>query len=180
MNEEAEVLPLSRKRRIIDIEDNAPQTIEATKEEREAIKTLLDLVALDSLRFDYRLRRGGGGRVHLSGRLTANATQTCVVSLEPLEASINIPVEMEFWPESLVAELERKADDPGQAGLAEWPEAIVDGTLDLGRVVYETLATALEPYPRKEGATFKWSEDAGASEASKPGPFDALEQLKKR
>jgi hypothetical protein len=179
-NEEAQRPPLLREIRVLDIEDNAPQTIEATAAEREAIRTLLDLVAVKSLRFDYRLRRGGGGRIHVSGRLTAEVTQTCVISLEPLEASIDTPVEMEFWPEALVADLERKTEDPGQAGLLDWPETIVDGTLELGRVVYEILATALEPYPRKEGASFEWSEGAGATEGPKAGPFAALGQLKKR
>lgn len=179
MNEEAEVLPLSRKTRVRDIEANAPQTIEATAAEREAIKILLDLVDLKNLRFDYRLRCGSDGRVYLSGQVKADVSQTCVISLEPVEARVDTPVEMEFWPETPIADLERRTDDPGQAGLLDWPEAIVDGNLDLGRVAYETLATALDPYPRKEGATFQWSQGAGATEA-RAGPFAALEQLKKR
>lgn len=179
-NEEPQGPPLQRKSRVLDIEDNAPQIIEATAAEREAIKTLLDLVALESLHFAYRLRRGGGGRVHLSGRLTADVTQTCVISLEPLEAHIDTPVEMEFWPEGLVADLEHNAADPGQAWHLEWPETIVDGTLDLGQVVYETLATALEPYPRKEDASFQWSQGTSVTDDPKARPFAGLEQLKKR
>lgn len=172
--------PMPRKIRVLDIEDDALKTIEATVAEREAIKTLLDLVALQSLRFDYRLRRTGGGRVQLSGRLTAHATQTCVVSLEPLEARIEIPVEMELWPEALVADFERKARDPSQAGLIdEWPEAIVEGMIDLGPIVYETLAMTLEPYPKKEGARLQWSQDGDAVDGPKTGPFASLEQLKR-
>jgi len=171
--------PLSRDIRVTEIDDNAPLTIEATAAEREAIKTLLDLVALDALRFDCRLRRGGGGRVHLSGRLTGNATQTCVVSLDPLQAVLDTPVEMEFWPEGLVADLARKAEDPGQAGVLDWPGTIVDGAFDLGPVVYETLATALDLYPRKEGASFQWSQGAEAGKADESGPFAALGKLKK-
>ena len=170
--------PISRKVRVTDIEDNARQTIEATASEREAIKDMLDLVGLDALRFDYQLRHGGGGRVHLLGRLTADATQTCVVSLEPVPGALDTPLEMEFWPESLVTDLERKAEDPGQAALLDWPETIVDGTIDLGPVVYETLATALEPYPRKKGASFQWSQ-GGAAEGAESGPFAALRKLKK-
>ena len=170
--------PLSREIRIVDIEDNVPKTIEVTAAERETIRALIDLVALEALSFDYRLRRGGGGRVHLSGRLTADATQTCVVSLEPLHAIVDVPVELEFWPEPLVADLERKAEDPGQAGLLDWPGTIVDGRIDLGPVVYETFATALDPYPKKEGARFQWSQEDGADTAPS-GPFAALKELKK-
>jgi len=171
--------PLSREIRVIDIVDNAPQTIEGSAAEREAIKALLELVALGALRFDYTLRRGGGDRIHLSGRLTADFTQTCVVSLEPLPVAVDIPVEMEFWPESLVADLEHKAEDPGQVGLLDWPESIVDGAFDLGPVVYESLATALDPYPKKEGASFQWSQGSGAAEEAESGPFAALQKLKK-
>lgn len=179
MNEAPEGPPLTRKVRVTDIEDNALETIEATGPERAAIATLLDLQALDRLCFDYRLRRGGGGRVHLAGRLKAALTQTCVVSLEPVGASVDVPVEMEFWPAPLVEDLEQKAEEPGQAGLLEWPEAIADGMIDLGPVVYETLATALDPYPKKEGASFQWSQGAPEAEARESGPFAALKQLKK-
>jgi len=174
-----EAPPLSREIRIVDIEDNAPTTIEATAAERDAIRALVDLVALEALRFDYRLRRGGGGRVHLSGRLTADAMQTCVVSLDPVPAALDVPVEVEFWPEPLVADLERKAEDPGQAGLMDWPGTITDGRIDLGPLVYETFATALDPYPKKEGASFHWSQEGG-SDTSASGPFAALKELKKR
>ena len=171
--------PLSHEMRVADIEENVPQTIEANASERDAIKALLDLVALDALRFDYRLRRGGGGRIHLSGRLLADVTQTCVVSLDPVPVAVNLPVDIEFWPQGLVADLERKAEDPGQAGLLDWPEAIVDGSIDLGPVVYETLATALDPYPKKEGASFQWSQGDRTAEDAESGPFAALRKLKK-
>jgi uncharacterized metal-binding protein YceD (DUF177 family) len=172
--------PLDRRVRVIDIEDNVPHTIEPTSVEMAAVASPLDLAALSGLKLDYRLRRGGGGRVHLSGRLKADVTQTCVVSLEPVEASIDVPVEMEFWPEPLIEGLQKKAEDPGQTSVLDWPEPIIDGTIDLGRVLYETLATALDSYPRKAGASFQWSQGAAEPEAGESGPFAALSQLKKR
>jgi uncharacterized metal-binding protein YceD (DUF177 family) len=171
--------PLAHKLRVIDIEDNAPHTIEPTGAEMAAISSLLDLVALDRLSFEYRLRRGGGGRVHLSGRLKADVTQTCVVSLEPVPSAIDVPVDAEFWPASLLEDFEHRAEDPRQAGVLDWPEPITDGTIDLGPVIYETLATALEPYPKKAGASFQWSQGAAEAEAGQSGPFAALSQLKK-
>ena len=128
---------------------------------------------------DHPAHRGGGGRIHLSGRLTADATQTCVISLEPVKAAVDAPLEIEFWPETLVTDLKGKVEDPTQAGLLDWPEPIADGALDLGPVIYETLATALELYPKKEGTSFQWSQ-GGGPEAQKIGPFAALDQLRKR
>lgn len=181
MNSEADRAVLSRTVRVDDIRGGASGEIAVTKAEMDAIAGMLDLVALEGLTFNYRLDHGGGGRVHLTGRLHANVTQTCVVSLDPVEANLDVPVEVEFWPVSLIDELERSTEEPGNPGLLDWPEAVVDGRIDLGPVIYETLATALEPYPKQEGVSFDWSqgpsEEAGSA---KSGPFAALAALKRR
>ena len=98
IDKDADVPPLTRTLRLVDIEDNSEHRIAATQAEMANIARLLDLVSLDDLTLDYRLRRGAGGRVHLTGRLKAQVAQTCVVSLEPTEAVIDVPVEAEFWP----------------------------------------------------------------------------------
>lgn len=181
MNSEADRAVLARTLRVDEIRDGASGEIAATKAEMDAIARMLDLVALEGLTFVYRLDHGGGGRLHLTGRLHANATQTCVVSLDPVEANLDVPVAVEFWPVSLIDELERSTEEPGNLGLLDWPEAVVDGRIDLGPVIYETLATALEPYPKREGISIDWSQ--GLSEetgSAKSGPFAALAALKRR
>lgn len=181
MNEDAETgSPLTRRLKTTDIEENKDLEIEASRVELANIVELLDLEALDDLRLQYRLRRGGGGRIHLTGKLAAHITQTCVVSLEPVQSVLDVPVDVEFWPAPLIEDLERKADDPSHAGLLDWPEPITNETIDLGPIVYETLATALDPYPKREGARFQWSEGKEAPEDRESGPFAALKELKRR
>jgi uncharacterized metal-binding protein YceD (DUF177 family) len=180
MDKDVDRSPLSWPLRITEIEEAAGARIEATRSEMAAIACLLDLKALNGLSFDYRLRRGSGARLHLTGRLKAHVTQTCVVSLEPVEASFDVPFEVEFWPAHLIEELGRQTEDPGSPGLFDWPEAIIDGTIDLGPIVYETLATALDPYPKREGASFEWSQQGSQTEGRESGPFAALKQLKGR
>ena len=179
MDEEAESQPLSRPLRVVDIDEAVDHSIEATSAEMANIVGLLDLVALDGLKLDYRLRRGAKGRIHLKGRLEAHVVQTCVVTLEPIESNIDIPLEVEFWPAPLLEELESEPEDPGQSGRLDWPEAIADGTIDLGPVIYESLATALDPYPKRAGASLEWSQEAEGAEDVKSGPFAALNKLKK-
>ena len=180
MTEDIDRPVLSRPLKVDEIRDGTSGEIAATESELEAIAKMLDLVTLDQLTFGYSFEHRGGGRLLLNGTLRAMLTQTCVVSLEPIEARLEVPVEMEFWPAALMPRSERNAADPG-AGLLDWPEAIVEGRIDLGPVIYETVATALDPYPKREGARFRWPEDGGEeAESGKTGPFAALAALKER
>jgi uncharacterized metal-binding protein YceD (DUF177 family) len=177
MSKDTDCPPLSRSLRIDDLKEAADGEMSASKAEMTAMAALLDLKGLEDLAFTYRLRPGAGGRVHLNGRLKARVTQTCVVTLDPVETSIDVPVEAEFWPQALIAALEQSEDD--QSAAFDWPEPIKDGKIDLGPLIYETLATSLDPYPKREGASFEWSqgtEDGGTGTS----PFAALEALKRR
>ena len=142
---------LSRPLKLDEIRDSTTGEIAATDAELAAIAERLDLVALKRLALSYRLDRAGSGRLRLAGQLQADVTQTCVVTLEPVDAQLDVPVEIEFWPAALVEEMERNAEESGNHGLLDWPEAVVDGRIDLGPVIYETLATALDPYPKRPG-----------------------------
>ena len=46
----------------------------------------------------YGLLHTSAGRLRLKGQLKADATQTCVVSLDPVAALIDVPVKVEFGP----------------------------------------------------------------------------------
>jgi hypothetical protein len=169
---------LARPVKVDEIRDGTSGSIETTEAEREAVANMLDLEELAALALAYRFDHIGGGRIRLTGMLHANVTQACVLSLEPLERGLEVPVEVEFWPEALIAPSEASAADSGGSGLLDWPEAIVDGRIDLGPVVYDSLATSLDPYPKREGARFEWSAREG--EGAEAGPFSALAALKQR
>jgi hypothetical protein len=171
---------LARPVKVDEIRDGTSGSIETTEAEREAVANMLDLEELAALALAYRFDHIGGGRIRLTGMLHANVTQACVLSLEPLERGLEVPVEVEFWPEALIAPSEASAADSGGSGLLDWPEAIVDGKIDLGPVVYDSLATSLDPYPKREGASFEWSSEGGEGEGAGAGPFSALAALKQR
>lgn len=178
MTSEAEPAVLSRILKVDAIKDGASGEIIATEAEMKAIAGLLDLVRLEGLNVNYRFSHGGAGRLRLSARLQADVTQTCVVSLDPVDARIDLPLEVEFWPDALLKKPENDEDEPGSTKLLEWPEPIEDGKIDLGPIIYETLATALDPYPKREGVSFDWSQ--GEAQEAKSGPFAALAALKRR
>ena len=180
MTSEVQPAPLSRILKVDEIGDGASGEIVATRAEMDAIAGLLDLVRLEGLTFDYRFTHGVSGRLRLVGRLKADVTQTCVVSLDPVDARIDVPLEVEFWPEALLATAESNAELPGSVVVLDGPEPIVCGRIDLGAVAYETLATALDPYPKREGVGFDWSQaEPNQAQEAQSGQFAALAALKR-
>jgi hypothetical protein len=104
-------------------------------------------------------------------------TQSCVVTLEPIDDTLEESFEATFWP--------REAMPPAESGElaiddAPEPEAIIAGQIAIGRVVFESLAAALEPYPRKPGAVLDWQPPSpGEADATPPTtPFAVLANLK--
>lgn len=179
MTNESEQIPFGRPIRVDEIKDGASDEIEATEAEMQDIARLLDLIALAGLAFRYRFEHGGGGRWRLEGHLRADVTQTCVVSLDPVVTRLDMPVEAAYWPASLILNSAHDPEEPASHETLDWPEAIVDGKIDLGPLVYETLATALDPYPKRAGASFDWSQGGDEAESVKTGPFAALRALKR-
>ena len=119
--------------------------------------------------------------------MSALVTQTCVVTLEPFEARVEEPFEVEFAPQAVaeaayeraMAEIEAAHDKA--AALAEQrdpPDAIINGKVNLGALASEFLAMGLDPHPRKPGARF---DDAVApAQDEKASPFSVLAGFRKR
>ena len=171
--------PLARTLRVDGLKDGEERSIEVNAGERESVASLLDLVALDRLSFSFRVHRRGQGRLALRGTLAASVTQICVVSLEPVASTLEVPVEIEFWPMHLIEDRALTVDEAASHGTLDWPEPIVDNKIDLGPVIYETLATALDPYPKREGVSFQWSDGpAEAGPEPEESPFAELKRLK--
>jgi uncharacterized metal-binding protein YceD (DUF177 family) len=171
--------PLRRILRVDDIKDGEERSIAIGPAEREEIANLLDLVALDDLRFTFHFDRRGEGRLVLRGTLNAAVTQTCVVSLDPVPGTLEVPIEIEFWPRHLIEDGAEMLNEAVSQLALDWPETIVDGRIDLGPVIYETLATGLDPYPKRPGISFEWAENGDSPADEKlESPFAALKNLK--
>lgn len=138
----------------------------------------LDLLSCSAIDADLMVKPLAGGRYQVTGRARAKLEQACVISLDPIASDLDEPIDVEF----------RAADDmpdPGGAVLldeADEIEPIESGILDLGKLVYDYLASAVDPYPRKPGAVL--DETGPGSKQDAPGgpsgPFAALARLKER
>ena len=149
-----------------------PFDITATADERMALARRFDLLALDELRGAGVLRPGElAGSVRVEGRLRATATQRCVITDEPVPAAIDAGFRRLFAapPPTEAAEIEI---DP----LADDVEPLAGDRLDVGEILAEELALALDPYPRAPGAELP----AGGEDDPEPRPFAALARLHRR
>jgi len=150
---------------------------EAAPDELPRIAQALDLVACASLRTAYTIAPTFDGRFRLSGRLRAEIGQTCVVTLEPVDSTVDEVFDVTFWPEE-----DMPAPRGGEVDLDEEadPEPIVAGQIDVGRVVFECLAASVDPFPRRPDATLdRRSSQPADGRASKPeSPFAVLANIK--
>jgi hypothetical protein len=151
--------------------------IEANAAERARLAEFYKVDDIAALSLDYRLDPLPSGCYRLTGDLRAELTQLCVVTVEPVGETIQEDVSLEFWPAHLIA----KADNHGNAEdilESDPPEPLVNGRIDLGHLTAEIFASAINPYPRKEGVEFDWSDPKAAEEEGSSKPFAALGRLK--
>ncbi|SFO26236.1 Uncharacterized metal-binding protein YceD, DUF177 family [Bradyrhizobium sp. Ghvi] len=135
------------------------RALEASAAERQAMADVAGLRDILSARADFDIVPKSGGRIQVTGRVRARIGQTCVVTLDPIESEIDEEVDLTFAPEAETRRLEdlieEGRDDQEPPEVADPPEAIVNGTIDLGRIATDALFLAIDPYPRKPGAVFE-------------------------
>ena len=167
-DEFAHRLPLNQ------IRDGERIDLIADDAERRLIADRLDLRGLDRLEAHATLERKGE-IVRARGRLKASLCQSCVVTDEPVDAHADEAFDIYFLPEP-------KTDSPDEeVELVESDCDVVfhDGAaIDLGSAIADTLALAVDPYPRSAGAEAALRE-AGVLSEAEAGPFAALAKLKR-
>lgn len=154
----------------------------ATAAEREALRDaygILDVGAL-TIALEFRPWRKTGYRV--TGTLDARTTQSCVVTLEPVEQVIHEDIDMTYLPQADAERLARRTEEEGEIVVdvesRDPPEGFSGPELDIGALAAEVLALAIDDYPRKPGVTFEGGDgaapDEDAGEDEKRSPFAAL------
>ena len=164
----------ARPQRVDTIGDDA-RTIEidADAQERAALAKRFDLIGIEKLTGKFTIRRDAAGIV-AEGRVAAAVTQACSITGDPLPATVDEPVALRF-----VAE-EDAGQDEVELGDSDIDVIPYDGgTIDLGEVAAETMALALDPFPRGPNAEVVLKE-AGVLSEEQAGPFGVLAGLKDR
>lgn len=156
----------------------------ATQAENAALAERFGLLRIEALSGHLRVRRPAGGPlIRVEGHVTADVRQTCVVSLEPFAAHVEDDFVQLYTlePDREEGEVFVSPEDE------DTPEPLDADFLDLGEIVAEQLALALDPYPRKPSVSFEGAsfgpgtkddgEGVGGDEEGDT-PFAALKHLK--
>jgi len=146
----------------------------ATKEALEAVRAALDILACSRIQVRYRVKASAGGSYRVTGKLEADVTQACVVTTDPVSQSIRSDFDAVFHPPEALTHHEGESEDP----LSDVDtEVIENGVIDVGRLVYEEIASRIDPYPRVPGSNFDW-QDPAVDTPARDNPFAKLAQLK--
>jgi uncharacterized metal-binding protein YceD (DUF177 family) len=156
--------------------------LEANEAERKALRDLWAVLDVQSLKAELQIARWKRDGVKIKGRVQAKIVQACVVTLEPVVSLIDEPVEAIFVPEgSRLARI--AANDSGEMILdpegPDLPDTFTGDTIDAGLTVTEHAALAIDPYPRKQGASFGERIESTQKDDVRPNPFAVLKDWKK-
>lgn len=151
------------------------ETRSADGAERARVAKALDLLAVDRLDAAYSVRPRGKTGYLLKGKVTADVSQACVVTLEPVPATVEAQFSVLFKPDA-----DGRSDlDFDPVAEEDEPEALEHGRIAIGRIVCEHLAAAIDPYPRKADAAFNYV-DPATGDGGKSSPFAALDKLRRK
>lgn len=152
--------------------------IEARPDERAALAQRFDILAINHLRAGGVIRPQASGRVKLEGHLSAEVVQTCVITLEPVTAVIDVPLER-LYGFDVTEHIESGIKEVFLDLADDFPaETLIDDIVDVGAAAAEQLALELDLYPRKAGAVFEALSGEGPKE--RPGPLARLADWRKR
>ncbi|RMB34694.1 uncharacterized protein DUF177 involved in 23S rRNA accumulation [Sphingomonas sp. PP-F2F-G114-C0414] len=147
--------------------------IAATEDERAALAKRFALLSITRLDARLGIKRTESGIV-VKGRVTGAAVQACSVTDEPLDTKIDEPVALLF-----VDQLVSEGDEVELSDDALNTVAIEGGTIDLGEAAADTLALAIDPFPRGPNAAAALTA-AGVISEDEFRPANAFSDLKAR
>ena len=158
-----------------------PVLVDADARQREALAAAHGLLSVERFHAELLVAPWKRNGVRVSGRVEADITQQCVVTLDPLRAKVEEAVEGLFLPED--SKLGRRGFEAGgeihiDAEGPDSPETFSGDTIDVGALAEQFFSLGIDPYPRKPGATLAPADDGDAS-SQREGPLqEKLRQLK--
>ena len=169
MRQEEDVSPVSFRVNVARLPNKGmPVVVEADEKQRAKLAAIHDLVSVERYRAELLVSSWKRNGIRVKGKVEADITQECVVTLDPVKAAIQEAVEGLFLPEDSklgrlgiqeAGEIVLDADGPDS------PETFSGDTIDVGALAEEFFGLAIDPYPRKPGASVEIVKDDEADDA---------------
>jgi uncharacterized metal-binding protein YceD (DUF177 family) len=145
----------------------------ADAEACRAIAAELGILSIESLAWTVNARPWRKDGFQVTGQVTADVSQACIVTLEPVAEHISEEINLRFLPAEKLEKTRRdellEVEVAFDAEPEDEPEVFSGDTFDLGPLIIEHMALGLNPYPRKAGA-----ELGNQAEANAPADENAL------
>jgi hypothetical protein len=161
--------------------------IEADGRERDALRDFHGLEEVKSFKADLQIVPWKKDGIRVRGRVGADIVQSCVVTLEPVDAEIDAEIDSLFVPQdSRLARL--PLDDNGELVISadgpDIPETFSGDILDAGAIAEEFFELAIDPYPRKvetaSAAPVDMTVGTGETDEKPVNPFASLKDWKQK
>ncbi|MBA4747681.1 MAG: DUF177 domain-containing protein [Sphingopyxis sp.] len=154
---------------------SGPLALTANAAERAAITARLGLEAAERFEVAAVLEATAEG-ARLTGAVTADVVQSCAATGLPVPAQVRAPFTLRY-----VAALDLPGEPEAEVELGDEDLDIMPlepGGVDVGEAAVQTLALALDPFPRHPDAE-RILKERGVLSEGQAGPFAALAALKK-
>lgn len=167
---------------------------EADDRQRIDLARRLAIMSVEKAECIATIQKVSGGTFHVMGTVRADITQSCVVSLAPVPASVED--EFEGWysdkDANAVSFAKARSERDVKKGQTEIevleesadPEQIVGGKIDIGELATQFLSLALDPYPQADGAAHVYTANPPAADGEgaelRKSPFEALKDWKEK
>ncbi len=141
----------------------------------------LGVVAVSNVTADFLVKPERRFGYRLTGQISADIRQSCVVTGDPIDSRVDELVDILFLPPAEAdrqAELASAEKETTFSANEDDIEALDKDSIDLAKVIAEFLAIGLDPYPRAPGVAIgDHIEDNGDGDDKPPSPFDTLKGL---
>jgi hypothetical protein len=158
-----------------------PVTIDADEDQRQAMADAHGLLAVEKFVAELAVTSWKRSGVRVSGRVSAQIRQACIVTLEPVEERVDEAIEALFVPEGSRLAKPRLSKDGEMLLDAEGddaPETFTGDSIDVGLVAEEFFVLGINPYPRKADAA--WTAAPDEQQTGRVAAFDKLAELRKK
>ncbi|MEG8099245.1 DUF177 domain-containing protein [Candidatus Liberibacter brunswickensis] len=116
------------------------------------------VISVENWSADVKLSAWKKVGVRMSGKVCAKIIQACVITLDSVQSEVEDSVSCIFVPSSSKF-FYPNGDISGKKNVVEARELDIlpfsdDGIIDIGAVIADFTAVAINPYPKKEGVIF--------------------------